>query len=74
MNGAIFFWHQFEQHEAICVSKMRIDFRHKAFVHLTKVVNTVQEHQLLSLSERQWMEKRLEEIVEEFPELIQNEN
>jgi hypothetical protein len=74
MSAAIFFWHQFEQHEAMCLSKMRIDFRQKAFIHLKNVVITINEIEALSISDRSWMTSRIEEMSLEFPELISNEN
>lgn len=75
MKNAIFMWHHFEQHEAAIFDKVLTkETKKRSFIELTKIVDLVNDHELLTKEDRLWMMDRIEDIVTQLPELISSEN
>jgi hypothetical protein len=75
MKDSIFIWHHFEQQEAGCLHKVLTkSTRKRCFVELTKIVDVAVGHGLCNKETLEWMQNRLDELVESHPELIPNED
>lgn len=70
-HSRIFVWHQFEQFEAACLDvTLKIETKKGCFKFLNEVVDMANAFSICDSGDREWMNSRLEEIVERFPELI----
>jgi hypothetical protein len=70
-HSRIFIWHQFEQFEAACFDRhLKLETKKECFKHLNNVVDIANAFSICCPEDRGWMNERLEELVEEFPELV----
>jgi hypothetical protein len=70
-HSRVFIWHQFEQFEAACFDRsLKSETKKECFKTLNNVVDIANAFSICCCEDREWMNSRLEEIVEKFPELV----